>query len=171
MPCGDVTEILHIALDHEDRVREYTLHKKTCGRAVGLDSLLQEWVQGKTPDVILETDPGALLDTFFRLDATDQFMILKHFRALHSAMAAFTGKVGASHHDECTIDTLYATPEGMEMVAYIHVAMNTTNIPGCSSSCGSGGCGGGGGCGRVDDAKKKAAAKRAQLNAVNVSVE
>ena len=42
MPCKDVTELLEVVLDSEDRLLDYTFSKRTCGQGVGAASLLIE---------------------------------------------------------------------------------------------------------------------------------
>ena len=53
MPCNDITEKLKIKLDSENKLTDYHLTKRTCGGAVGADSLLLDKLKGETAESIV----------------------------------------------------------------------------------------------------------------------
>jgi hypothetical protein len=64
MPCNDVTEVLSLTLDPDDRLTHYSLIKLTCGGGVGNPSLLKKWIANKPASEILSTSTETILEEF-----------------------------------------------------------------------------------------------------------
>lgn len=147
MPCDDITEVLRVVLDDNDRIASYELNKRTCGRAVGEVSLLAEWVAGRAAEDVLAADLDAFLDAFPTEDEAEEFLYLKHFFALRMGLLVLTGAEPGGAGEPCAIASMGYGPEGTELIAHLRVEVLASQI----SSCGR--CGKG--CG-----SKKAAASR-----------
>src|SRR4030067_1397354 len=96
MPCDNVTELMRVVLDSDDRLLHYRLLKMTCGGAVGAESLLLDRLKGRAVVELLSLHA----DTFCResVSQTDieEFLSLKNFFALKSVLEAFAGRQAAA---------------------------------------------------------------------------
>jgi len=135
MPCEDITEVLTMTLDADERLETYALSKRTCGRAVGETSLLWEWACGKTAGEVLGADVEAFLDAHPTDDEAVEFIHLKHFFALRSAMAALTGLEPAGATAPCALASVSHGPEGTEVEAHIRIDSLTADISACGRCC------------------------------------
>lgn len=91
MPCNDVTEILNLVIDENDRLEKYALIKRTCGRAVGEKSLLDEEFAGRPAEEILAIGADAFADAREGVDETELFLALKHLFAVQGGLKALLG--------------------------------------------------------------------------------
>lgn len=148
MPCNDVTEIIQVTLDSEDRLTKYLFAKKTCGRGVGHASLLLEELSGRSAEEILSLGP----DDIRRETGIEDFLRQKHLMALQGAMAILTGEAYGGVTDWCA--PLEIVREGDETLirARILVDILTERIAAC---------GGRAGCGCKSRRAARAASRRA----------
>jgi NifU-like protein involved in Fe-S cluster formation len=135
MPCNDVTEVLSITLDPDDRIIHYSLIKETCGGAVGNSSLLRKWVENRSASDVLKAQPEDIMAAIPTRSTTWEFLTLKHLFALQTGLQAFLGEQSASLNDSCVVDTVETTPKGIQFIALIKVDVLTEKIESC------GGCG------------------------------
>ncbi len=135
MPCSDVTEILSITLDPEDRIVHYSLIKRTCGGSVGNPSLLRKWVENRPAQEVLEASPDQLLTALPTQSSTWEFLRLKHLFALQSGIQALIGQKSAMPGEACVVDSIETTAGGVRLIAEIKVDVLTEKISAC------GGCG------------------------------
>ncbi len=56
MPCDDVGESIRVLLDKDERIIDYSLQKRSCGKAIGEVSLIGRQLYGKTATDILELE-------------------------------------------------------------------------------------------------------------------
>ncbi|MBI2463784.1 hypothetical protein HYV57_02420 [Candidatus Peregrinibacteria bacterium] len=138
MPCNDVTEVLRLILDKEDRVIEYGLHKKTCGGSVGDPSLLGFWARGRLSTEIMDASPEDFLQKYPTDDIIQEFLRLKHFFALQNGLKVLFGLESGSLQASCIVDKIVYTSEGIEFTAQVKVRVLTRQIKACGScmSCG-----------------------------------
>lgn len=139
MPCSDVTEILSITLDSDDRIVHYSLLKRTCGGSVGNPSLLRKWVENRTAQEVLEASPEQLLAALPTPSTTWEFLRLKHLFALQSGIQALFGQKSAMPGDPCVVDSIEMTDGGLRLLAQIKVDILTEKIAACGGcdTCGS----------------------------------
>ncbi len=136
MPCSDITEVLQIEIDAEDRLVTYSLLKQTCGGSLGKESLLLKWAGNRSVAEILETDFDRFRALFPTDDPVVEFVRLKHFVALQKGLAALLGTQSAQPTDACAVDTITYLPDGgVRMLAELKVDVLTDEIKAC------GGCG------------------------------
>lgn len=137
MPCNDVGEYIRIAIDDDGCLKSYRLLKGTCGKGVGLDSLLEGHFRGWSVEALLATDPEQLLEV--RAVEADplQFLQIKHLLAIRSALQVYAGVAAGGLGDLCTV-TEISFEDGEQVVeALLNHDVDTSEIEAC------GGCGGG----------------------------
>lgn len=135
MPCSDVTEVLSLTLDHQDRVSHYSLVKLTCGGGVGNPSLLRKWIENRPVAEVLAAKPDLMMEVFPTTSATWEYLAIKHLLAVQSGLHALLGDTPSTLNDICMIDTVEHGPNGVRMLAQIKVDILTEAITAC------GGCG------------------------------
>ena len=140
MPCSDVTELLTIGLDSRDRIRSYSLTKKTCGGTMGRDSLILKMIRGKQADEVVATP----IEVFYReiqfSSDLKEMVYSKHYLAVQAGLRAFLGHQGRASRGICDLESVEYGPEGSEITARISVELSTSDIKSCGScaGCGSG---------------------------------
>lgn len=135
MPCNDVTEVLSLTLDPDDRLTHYSLIKLTCGGGVGNPSLLKKWIANKPASEILATSAETILQEFPTPSDTWEFLSIKHLLAVQSGLQALLGDNPSTPESICAIETVEHGPNGIRMMALIKVDVLTKAITAC------GGCG------------------------------
>jgi hypothetical protein len=138
MPCNDVTEILRLVLDADDRLSEYSLTKLTCGGVLGKEALLKKWCGGLPAREILATDIDAFCAKFPTDDAAVEFVRLKHLLALQKGLSALLGDQSARPDDAIAIESIEHGPLGTQMIALIKVDAVTKEIQSCGRCVGCG---------------------------------
>jgi hypothetical protein len=138
MPCSDVTEILRIELDSQERLIDYTLTKLTCGGALGKESLLKKWCGGLSTGEILATSIDSFCDRFPTDDAVVEFVRLKHLLALQKGLRALTGEESSRPEDAITIESIEYSAHGSTLTALLKVDAVTDEIRACGRCAGCG---------------------------------
>ncbi|MBI2421704.1 MAG: hypothetical protein HYV27_02660 [Candidatus Hydrogenedentes bacterium] len=147
MPCKDVTEMIRVEVDAEDRLTLYRFIKRTCGQGVGTDTLILPLLQGKTVDEILALQPLEFIEEHPVEEEIEEFLNLKHLIAVQSTLEVLTGKAAGGPNDICAAAEIQFE-DGMTIIeARISVDLVTEEIKSC------GGCKG---CGKNKKAPKKA---------------
>ena len=131
MPCDNVTELMRVVLDSDDRLLHYRLLKMTCGGAVGAESLLLDRLRGRAVPELLSLDAG----TFCRESAPqtdiEEFLSLKHFFALKSVLKAFVGRQAAGSEAACALSGISFDRDRVTIDAEIAVGVVTDLIRSC----------------------------------------
>ncbi len=138
MPCNDITDLLKILVDQNDKFIRYTLRKKTCGGDVGRRAMLTEWLKNKSINEILELSPQALFDKFPTKSKTWEYLYLKHFIAIKSGLAIIIGENSGGIKDFCTVDSVEYTSDGITLLAELSAEGMSDEIKACSgcATCG-----------------------------------
>ena len=82
MPCNDVTELIEVVLDRNDRLKEYRFSKRTCGQGVGAQSLLIDQLGGRPLNELLVMTAEEFLTEYPIDDPVEEFLSLKHLFAV-----------------------------------------------------------------------------------------
>ncbi len=135
MPCSDVTEVLSLTLDPDDRVTHYSLLKLTCGGGVGNPSLLRKWIENRTAQDVMGATPADILQAIPTTSDTWEFLTIKHLFAVQAGLKALGGDAPSTPDSVCAIETIEHGPKGIRMMALIKVDILTQAITAC------GGCG------------------------------
>ncbi len=148
MPCRDVTEVITLTIDSEDRLADYALSKRTCGQGVGRYGLLLDWFQGWRVDDIAALEPEDVGERYPGLSQIEEFLALKHLYAVQGALAVLLGREPGGPGDPCAAAAV-SHGDGSTMIdARLSVDIITEKIRSC------GGCKG---CGKPRAIKGRAA--------------
>ncbi len=136
MPCTDVTECIEVVLDADDRLVSYALRKRTCGRAVGADALLDTLLTGKTPAEIARLAPDDLLDQYRPSGDIEVFLALKHLFAVQAACAVLSGAAPGGPHDPCAAASIVCEAGLTRLTGLIRVDVVHEEIRACGRCAG-----------------------------------
>lgn len=137
MPCNDITDIVQIRLDENDRVTDYALNKRTCGGTVGEDKLIGPWLFRRTAGQVVETTLEQFLGKLRTTSDLKEYLALKHFLAVRTALEIAAGRESGGLRDHCTLESIEYGPEGIEILAHLDVKALTGEIESCKNCCGS----------------------------------
>jgi hypothetical protein len=137
MPCNDITDVLRIVIDHDDKITDYSLHKRSCGGAVGEEKLIGKWLIGRLVSDVLDTP----LDQFQSLLRTKndikEFLAIKHFMIVQAGLSVIIGQESGRVSDYCTLESVEHDHMGTEAVLHVKVDAVIDEIKACSRCCGS----------------------------------
>jgi len=131
MPCDNITEIVRIKLDHNNRFIDYSLTKQSCDRAIGESSLLNNILKGHAVEQILDITPESILPGNVSTSTDSRFLYIKHLQAIQSVLAIWLGQRDGQTGEPCVIDTINHDEEGIELTAIIKLNFQTENILSC----------------------------------------
>lgn len=140
MPCNNVSDIIDIVLDNEERLVSYCLTKQTCGRSVGDTSMLLSQLKGKTFSSLLLLEAHDVCPEEDYTDV-DEFFIVKHLTALKSAFLAYSGRIpsDALHPDVLSVSS-FGDRTAFSVALFLDIAPTKIrpcgNCHGCKNSCG-----------------------------------
>ena len=137
MPCGDITERIKLTLDNDNRIDSYALSKKTCGGAVGLESLILEHVGGQSIDEIIGNTELSFLQPSTAEDEIEQYLRQKHFYAIRSVLNVYVGVSPGGTGDLCTIAGIEHSSEFTVIDAEISIDLLADQVEPCDH-CGPG---------------------------------
>lgn len=132
MPCNDITEQVRVVLDRKDCLKSYKLFKKTCGIAVGAESILSDKLVGLSIDDFLRLDEFASYRLNVADDQLEKFLNLKHLFAIRATLTSFTGKDSAGVNDTCTIVSVSYDGDDTIIDAEINIGLLTEKIEACT---------------------------------------
>ncbi|MBI4556978.1 MAG: hypothetical protein HY706_05285 [Candidatus Hydrogenedentes bacterium] len=138
MPCKDVTELIEVVIDADDRLKSYTFNKRTCGQAVGAASLLLEQLGGRSIAALSALDADTYLAEFPQQSDVEEFLSLKHLFAIQSVLAVLTGHEPGGPDDVCAAADISYDGNDLVINARISVDLVTEKIKSCGhcKSCG-----------------------------------
>ena len=136
MPCTDVTECIEVVLDAEDRLVSYALRKRTCGRAVGAEALLDTLLTGKTASGIARLVPDDLLAQYRPSNDTEAFLALKHLFAVQAACAVLSGAAPGGRRDPCAAASIVCEAGLTRLTGLIRVNVVHEEIRACGRCAG-----------------------------------
>ena len=139
MPCSDVTELLTIELDREERVKSYSLTKRTCGGAMGRDSLILKLIRNRSVSELLALPAHLFYGEIQFSSDLKEMVYLKHYFAVQAGLAAYVGKQAKASRGECTLESVIFGSDGIELTGLVNVDMSTNKISACGgcAACGS----------------------------------
>jgi hypothetical protein len=139
MPCSDVTELIEVVVDAQDRLATYRFVKRTCGQGVGLDTLLMPVLGGQPVDTILAWDLDAFLEAHPAPEGIEEFLALKHLVAVQAALQVMTGAASGGPGDLCAAAEVEMDEDGhLRLLGQIAVDLVTEHIASCGNCKGCG---------------------------------
>lgn len=137
MPCNDVSESMRIVLDEADRIRNYSLTKRTCGGAVGTESLLIDSIRGHEVGEVLGMEELEILRLQAPGSDVERFLTLKHLFGIRSVLEAYAGHRSAAADSACAIARIDFDGADTVIEAEINISLLTERIKACAH-CGPG---------------------------------
>lgn len=138
MPCSDVTEIVQVVLDADERLKSYSFSKRTCGQGVGVAGLLMDHLRGRSVEELIAYEAEQFLTDYPIPDELEEFLSLKHLFAVQSALEVYTGLASGGPKDLCAAAEI-AHDEGEVVIdARIMVDLVTEKIKSCGNCKGCG---------------------------------
>jgi hypothetical protein len=131
MPCNNVTELMRVVLDPDDRIEQYRFIKHTCGSGVGADSLLIDYFHNRPLAEVLALDVDTFCDRYPTADEFEMFLILKHFFAIQSVLGAYAGNIPGGAGEACAIAGIGQEDGHVVIDAEIIVDIVTDKIKAC----------------------------------------
>jgi hypothetical protein len=153
MPCKDVTELLEVVLDTEDRLADYRFSKRTCGQGVGAAALLIDQLRGRAAEELLQKTAEEFLTEFPIADPIEEFLSLKHLFAIQGALEVYAGVQAGRASDAFAVAGIEYSEETTRISGRISVDILTERIKSC------GGCGS---CGKAEPGRETNRERRAQ---------
>jgi hypothetical protein len=135
MPCSDVTEVLRVELDAQDRLASYALIKKSCGRAVGERSLLAPKLVGLTANQLMDATVD-LVEPESIPDETEQFLALKHFFAVQAGLRVLLGLDAGGAFEPTRVARVWCEGESVWLEAELVVDVIVEKIEACGRCSG-----------------------------------
>lgn len=145
MPCNDITEVIEVVLDIQDRLKEYTFRKRTCGQGVGMGGLLMGVIGGMPAEELLSITPDDFLETWPVEEPLEEFLGLKHLIAVQSALEVLLGRASGGPGEMCAAAEITCEGGDTVITARISVDLVADKIKSCGSCKG---------CGTTRKAKK-----------------
>lgn len=139
MPCNDVTELLDVTLDAEERLLDYHFSKRSCGQGVGATSLLIDQLRGRSLNELLFKTAEEFLDEFSIPNETEEFLSLKHLFAIQGALEVYTGAESGGPNDAFAASGIEYGADSILIEGRISVDVVTEKIESCGGckGCGS----------------------------------
>ena len=138
MPCSDITEVIEVILDEQDRLKEYTFRKRTCGQGVGSGDLLTGVLGGMSADALLAMTPEFFLETWPVEEPLEEFLGLKHLIAVQSALEVLLGRASGGPGEMCAAAEIGCEGNDTVILARISVDLITEKIKSCGNCKGCG---------------------------------
>jgi len=135
VPCSDITEVIQVVIDNEDRLKDYHFAKRSCGRGVGTASLLIDQLRGLTVSDVLAYDAEKFLDEYPIAEELEEFLSLKHLFAVQSALEVLTGLDSCGPGSACAAAEIGYDGEDMVLDGRIAIDLVTEKIKSCGN-CG-----------------------------------
>ena len=137
MPCDDITDVLELWFDENDRLEDYALTKRTCGAQVGHQAFLMPLLGNMEIETLARSDYDLLLPHVDTLSDEENFIAFKHFIAVKEAANAL---IGNSDPDSAfTLSVAAHEHRGLFARGFVSVSRIEGTIKACGKcrSCGS----------------------------------
>ena len=139
MPCNDVTVVMTVILDQDDRLKDYVFAKRSCGQGIGAESLLLDQLRGRELDELLNKSAEDYLVEFPAIDDLEEFLGLKHLFAIQGALEVLTGREPGGKDAAFAAATIDFGEDETRIEGRIAVDILTEKIQACGNcgTCGS----------------------------------
>ena len=130
MPCEDQTEYIEFLLDEEDRLEDFLLRKKTCGRPVG-DTTLTPFVKGMTLEQLLAQELAQRIPHLQEMELTDEFLMFKQYYSLRAAASVILGLETGGLAESFVMDEMIISADKAKYAGYVAVDVISEEIEAC----------------------------------------
>lgn len=138
MPCSDITELLRLRLNNDDRVMGYELIKRTCGRAVGERSLMEAAFVGSNANDLARMTADDFADALPEMRDEELVLALKHFFAVRAGARVLIGHITGGVNDPVRVAKVGYEGDEVILEAEIAIDVITEEIKACGKCKGCG---------------------------------
>ena len=138
MPCSDIAETIILRFDGDDRLRSYSLNKRTCGADVGHAELLAPYLSGQTAEQLLTVAPEQIWQQAGQPTGDEEFLVFKHLVAVQEAACVLLGQRRGDTEAACTAVSILTDERGLRFEGLLAVEAVADRIRACGNcrSCG-----------------------------------
>ena len=133
MPCHDSSGSVYIKLNGDDRLTDFQYAKITCGRAVGGNTGVKQFCQGKSIDELLELNYGQLAAELNLANEDDQFFLYLEYEALITALQQYSGREIALEKDRYKVAAISCLGDAVEIRQPFYPPKEMPKIVPCSA--------------------------------------
>jgi len=136
VPCSDITEVIELQLDHDDRLTAYALTKRTCGAEIGRASLLADLLVDLGAHDLATLTGEEVAAHYGAQPVSAEFLAAKHLVAVRQAARVYLGHAAGAAGDPCALASVTAHPDGITVRAALRIDLLTGEIEACAKCCG-----------------------------------
>jgi hypothetical protein len=119
MPCDDISAVITVVLDSDERLRYYLFEKITCGKIIPLSNELKARCRGLGIDEIAALRTDDLARELRIEDADARFVLDKELDALQSALANYRGSGPDLDLSRYKIESILHAPDSITITQVI----------------------------------------------------
>lgn len=131
MPCDEISEVITVVLDREERLRYFLFEKMTCGKIVPLSGKLNDHCRGMDLDALDALDLDAAVRSLGVSDEETFFLVEKELDALQSVVANYRGSERGFDPDRYRIESIECGEDSVTIKQVILAPKPETKIPSC----------------------------------------
>lgn len=131
MPCDDLSEVVTVVLDGEERLRYFLYEKLTCGKIVPLSGRLNDLCRGMTIGAIERLTVEGAAGALGLHDDESLYLVDKELDALQSALANYRGSEPGPDPDRYKVESIDYAPDGVTIRQVIVAPKPERRIPSC----------------------------------------
>jgi hypothetical protein len=133
MSCNDLTEQIRIELDESQRLVDYTLSKRSCGRSVGDERPLLSYLRGLSATDLMHMDADQLSAPSQTGTPNRGFLNFKHLFAIRAALEVWSGIAPGGPGAPCALIGVDYSGDRTVVEAQLDVDLVTANIIACGN--------------------------------------
>lgn len=134
MPCSDYTELIKVVLDADDRLVRFGLKKQSCGQTIG-GALLLPFVQNLPASRLMASRIRDLVADLDERDSQEQFLLLKQFYSIRSAISVFRGDSPGGKDKAFVLEKVEYDADSASIYGIVRVEMVAKDMEACEG-CG-----------------------------------
>ncbi len=131
MPCEEISAVVTVVLDKDERLSYYTFEKITCGKIIPLSQTLQAHCKGMTLDALASLRLEELVHTLDVRDEDAFFVLDKELDALQSAIANYRGSDLGLNFDRYKIESIEYGDDSIRIQQVILEPKPDAAVPSC----------------------------------------
>jgi len=131
MPCDEISAVITVVLDKDERLRYYTFEKLTCGKIIPLSQTLQAYCKGMTIDALASLRLEEMVRVLGVRDEDSFFVLDKELDALQSAIANYRGSLPGLDLERYKIESIEYGDESIRIQQVILEPKPDASIPSC----------------------------------------
>ncbi len=131
MPCDEISEVITVVLDPDERLRYFLFEKITCGKIVPLSGALNDLCRGMDLDAIDALDLDTVVRSLGVPDEETYFLLEKELDALQSVVANYRGAERGFDPERYKIESVERGPDSVTIKEIVVAPKPQAAIPSC----------------------------------------